>query len=148
MNEISESVAGPAAFAPVVGLMLVSAGKLAETLFDAELGREGLSLAKMRGLRQLADAPRPCGLAELASAMGCAKSNATTMVERLRAQELVDRQANPNDARRVHVSLTPAGELAYARGQALATVADTEMLGSLSPSESRQLASLLLKIGR
>lgn len=128
--------------------MLVSAGKLAETVFDAELAREGLSLAKMWGLRQLTEAAQPCGLAELASAMGCAKSNATTLVERLRARGLVNRESDPTEARRVHLTLTSAGEVAYAGGQELAAVADTEMLSSLSPSESRQLAGLLLKIGR
>jgi DNA-binding MarR family transcriptional regulator len=67
----------------------------------------------------------------------------TVRLNRLQAAGLIERQPNPHDGRGVLVYLTPAGkELAE---DALTTVlqAQTEIVGSLEPSDRNQLSQLL-----
>ena len=148
MNEIAASVrAVPGTFAPAVGLMLVSSGKLAEAVFDEALKGVGLSLAKMWGLRQLAEAGEPIALRELAERMGCAKSNASTLVDRLQTQGLVRRFPDPEDGRSVLLELTTEGMQIYATGVQLAAEAEPRLLSALSQTERQLLAELLTKFG-
>ena len=134
-------------FAPAVGLMLVSSGKLAEAVFDEALKQAGLSLAKMWGLRQLAEAGESLTLRELAERMGCAKSNASTLVDRLQAQGLVQRSPDPDDGRGVLLDLTAKGIRSYATGVRLAAEAEPRLLNALSQAERQLLAELLVKLG-
>lgn len=148
MNDMGTSGrAAPGAFAPDVGLMLVSAGKLTEAGFDEVLKGEGLSLAKMWGLRQLAEAGGPLPLGGLAERMGCAKSNASALVDRLEAQGLVRRVSDPEDGRGVLVELTTGGARGYDAGVRLAGEAEPLVLGALDQAERRTLAELLAKVG-
>ncbi len=148
MNDLSTSSrAVPGAFAPAAGLMLVSGGKLAEAVFDGVLKREGLSLAKMWGLRQLAEAGEPLPLRELAKRMGCAKSNASALVDRLEAQRLVRRFPDPEDGRGVLIGLTAGGVRGYDAGLRLAGEAESRVLGALDQAERRALTELLAKVG-
>lgn len=148
MNDMGTSGrAAPGTFAPDVGLMLVSAGKLAEAGFDEVLKGEGLSLAKMWGLRQLVEAGGPLPLGGLAERMGCAKSNASALVDRLEAQGLVRRVPDPEDGRGVLVELTTEGARGYDAGVRLAGEAEPRVLGALDQAERRTLAEFLAKIG-
>ena len=149
MNDMSlSSRVAPGAFAPAVGLMLVSGGKLAEAGFDEVLKREGLSLAKMWGLRQLAEADAPLSLGELAGRMGCAKSNASALVDRLEAQGLMRRVPDPEDGRGVLVGLTDEGVRDYDAGLQLAEEAESRLLDALDREECRTLGELLAKLGK
>ena len=127
--------------------MLVSGGKLAEAAFDGVLKEAGLSLAKMWGLRQLAEAGGPLTLRELARRMGCAKSNASALVDRLEAQRLVRRFPDPEDGRGVLIELTSEGVRGYDTGLRLAGEAESQVLGALDQAERRALAGLLAKVG-
>ena len=152
MNDTNTSVrALPGVFAPSTGLMLVMGGKLAEAGFDEALRRTGLSLAKMWGLRQLAEADGPLSLRELAGRMGCAKSNASALMDRLQAQGLVRRLPDPEDGRGVLVGLTAGGVSGYDAGLRLAAEAESHLeshlLGALDHAERRTLARLLAKLG-
>jgi len=148
VNDLAASVrALPGMFAPAVGLMLVSSGKLAEAVFDEALKQAGLSLAKMWGLRQLAEAGESLTLRELAERMGCAKSNASTLVDRLQAQGLVQRSPDPDDGRGVLLDLTAKGIRSYATGVRLAAEAEPRLLNALSQAERQLLAELLVKLG-
>ena len=132
-------------------MMLVMSGKLAEAVFDEALKREGLSLAKMWGLRQLAEADGPLSLRDLAGRMGCAKSNASALVDRLQAQGLARRFPDPEDGRGVLVVLTTEGASGYDAGSRLAEEAESRLesclLGALDRAERRTLAELLAKLG-
>lgn len=139
--------AAPGTFAPAVGLMLVSGGKLAEAAFDEALEGAGFSLAKMWGLRQLTEAGKPLTLRAFAERMGCAKSNASTLADRLQAQGLLQRCPDPIDRRGVLLELTPAGNRGYATGVQLAAAAEPRLLSALSQAERQLLAELLTKFG-
>jgi DNA-binding MarR family transcriptional regulator len=80
-----------------------------ESRVEDDLGAIGLSLARYGVLEQLASAPDPLSLGELAERLSCVRSNITQLVDRLEAEGLVRRAQDPADRRLVRAELTPAG---------------------------------------
>lgn len=68
------------------------------------------------------------------------------VVDRLARLGLVETAADPDDRRRLTVSLTDAGQKSFADGVATALKVSAETLGPLTASERAQLMALLLKI--
>lgn len=68
------------------------------------------------------------------------------VVDRLVRRGLVETAADPNDRRRLTVSMTEAGQQLYRDGVAIALRVSAETLGPLSQTERAQLLSLLLKM--
>ena len=69
------------------------------------------------------------------------------VVDRLLKRGFVATAADPEDARRMRVSITPAGLEAVERGTAAASAINAETLKPLAPAERRQLVELLRRIG-
>ncbi len=125
---------------------LLHAAHAAEQGVEDKLGAVGLSLAKLAALRALADAGESLPLTQLAERLSCVKSNITQLVDRLEADGLVQRQADPNDRRARLAALTPAGRAACREGTHIQQAAEERLLRKLTPDESRVLAGLLARI--
>jgi len=66
---------------------------------EERLADAGLSLPKLAALHQLSQAGDSLPLGQLAERLACVKSNVTQLVDRLEADGLVVRAADPNDRR-------------------------------------------------
>src|SRR5215831_8460410 len=95
--------------------VLHAAGTL-EARVEERLAEVGLSLPKLAALHQLTHAGDSLPLGQLAERLACVKSNVTQLVDRLEADGLVARAADPNDRRSRLAVLTDAGKSAYAKG--------------------------------
>ena len=125
---------------------LLHAAAAAQDEVEAKLGEIGLSLAKLAALKVLSDAGESLPLTQLADRLSCVKSNITQLVDRLEADGLVERQANPNDRRARLATLTASGRKACRDGSRIQESAEKHVLRKLTAAESRQLAELLTKI--
>ena len=139
---MNESAKAPAADLAT----LLHAAAAAQDDVEAKLGAIGLSLAKLAALKALSDAGESLPLTQLAERLSCVKSNITQLVDRLEADGLVQRQADPHDRRARLATLTAAGRKACREGSHAQAAAEQRLLRKLSASESRQLAELLGKI--
>jgi len=133
--------------APRVGLFAVlHASGVLESRTELKLAEVGLSLPKLAALRRLADAGGSLPLGQLAERLACVKSNVTQLVDRLEADGLVSREADPNDRRSRLAVLTDAGRSAYARGSEIHQRMEHELFSALTPQEAEQLHRLLAKL--
>src|SRR5438876_525489 len=119
-----------------------------EARVEARLAEVGLSLPKLAALHQLAQAGDSLPLGQLAERLSCVKSNVTQLVDRLEADGLVSRAADPNDRRSRLAVLTAAGRKAYTKGIEIQSQAEKELFSALSTEESKKLHELLAKLGR
>lgn len=94
---------------PAKILALLQAAKGLEERVERVLGEVQLSIAKFGVLSHLVDAVEAIPLSELASRVNCVRSNVTQMVDRLEAEGLVRRMANPADRRIILAELTDLG---------------------------------------
>ena len=117
-----------------------------ESRVEARLSDVGLSLAKLAALHQLTEAGESLPLGQLADRLSCVKSNVTQLVDRLEADGLVNRTADPNDRRSRLAVLTEAGRVAYSRGSEIQMQVERELFGVLTPAESDTLHQLLAKL--
>jgi DNA-binding MarR family transcriptional regulator len=123
---------------------------LAQLTFTVQgvLGRiaaaHDLSIVQTRLLGVLRDR-RPT-INELAGYLQLDKSSVTGLVDRAQERGLVRRSASALDARRVHVSITPAGRRLV--GQAAAAFADdiAGLVSDLSASERSRLSLLASRV--
>jgi DNA-binding MarR family transcriptional regulator len=126
--------------------VLLHAGKFTEMRLDAVLAPLGLSAAKWNALRHLMAAGGQLSLGQLAAKLSCVKSNATQLVDRLEADNLVRRLPNPDDRRAIHAQITPRGERAFAEGQRVVQAFEQELLESITPEEQHLLNKLLRRL--
>ncbi|GAA4040302.1 MarR family winged helix-turn-helix transcriptional regulator [Nonomuraea soli] len=125
--------------------LLSRAGKSARARVAVHLAAEGLRLWHMAVLAALADfGPHVQG--DLAARLGIDRSDMVKVVDELSEAGFVERTRDPADRRRVHVSLTPAGEAALRRLVSDAGAVDDSLLRPLDPEERATLRTLLLKI--
>jgi len=78
--------------------------------------------------------------------LSCVKSNVTQLVDRLEADGLVSRAADPNDRRSRLAVLTDAGRDAYQKGRQIQIETEQALFGALTPDESATLHTLLAKL--
>jgi DNA-binding MarR family transcriptional regulator len=83
---------------------------------EAALGEAGLSGAKFSVLSELVRSGEALPLSELAARLACVRSNMTQLVDRLEADGLVHRVADPNDRRSVKAQITEEGQRRQADG--------------------------------
>jgi DNA-binding MarR family transcriptional regulator len=119
-----------------------------ESRVESKLSDIGLSLAKLAALHQLTKAGESLPLGQLAERLACVKSNVTQLVDRLEADGLVSRAADPNDRRSRLAVLTAAGRKAYSKGSEVQAQAERELFSVLTPDEFRKLHDLLEKLRR
>jgi len=127
---------------------VLHAASALETRVEERLADAGLSLPKLAALHQLAQAGDSLPLGQLAERLACVKSNVTQLVDRLEADGLVVRAADPNDRRSRLAVLTEAGKTAYARGSQIQQHAEREIFEALTKEEASTLHALLAKIAR
>jgi len=119
-----------------------------EARVEERLAEAGLSLPKLAALHHLSQAGDSLPLGQLAERLACVKSNVTQLVDRLEADGLVVRAADPNDRRSRLAVLTDTGKTAYARGSQIQQQAEREIFATLNKEEASTLHTLLAKITR
>jgi DNA-binding MarR family transcriptional regulator len=96
---------------------LLRAAEAVQARLETALNEVGLSMAKFSVLSELTAEGEPLALCELANRLSCVRSNVTQLIDRLEAEGLVSRVADPQDRRSVRASLTPLGAERYSSGQ-------------------------------
>jgi DNA-binding MarR family transcriptional regulator len=109
--------------------------------------REGLSRTAAASLTRLAD-DGPIRLTELAVAEGVTQPSMSALVARLVDQGLVHRGSDPQDARVVLLSLTPAGQALVARRRADRRARLDHALAELSPDDVARIADAVPSLNR
>lgn len=127
---------------------VLHASSVLESRVEARLSDVGLSLAKLAALHRLTEAGESLPLGQLAERLSCVKSNVTQLIDRLEADGLVNRVADPNDRRSRLAVLTDAGRSVYAKGAEIQIQAERELFGALTADESDKLHELLRKLQR
>ncbi|HZF13558.1 MAG TPA: MarR family transcriptional regulator [Thermoanaerobaculia bacterium] len=145
MNETASAPPRPPA--PMAFLLLRAVHEL-EAELETALGRVGLSLAKYGVLSKLVDAGEPVALGCLAERCSCVRSNMTQLVDRLEAEQLVERVSDPSDRRSVRAALTAEGRVRHAEGARTLKEAEGELFAGLGEAERATLAELIRRIRR
>lgn len=122
--------------------LLHAAGAISDRL-ERALDDVGLSVAKHSALSRLAEAGEPLTLGELAEKLSCVRSNITQLVDRLEADGLVKRVADPADRRSIRAELTPLGVEKQAAGDAALASAQREIAERISAADLIGLESAL-----
>jgi DNA-binding MarR family transcriptional regulator len=125
---------------------LLHAAGVAQSHVESKLATIGLSLAKLAALTALREAGESLPLSQLAGRLSCVKSNITQLVDRLEADGLVSRAADPHDRRSRLAVMTAAGRKACEVGTRIQHHAERVLLSELSSTERRHLASLMAKL--
>ena len=110
---------------------------------ETALAAAGLSAPKASLLRLLAEARDPVALSELAKHSQCVRSNITQLVDRLEADGLVKRVADPGDRRVRRAALTPTGRKAHQEATRIMQTLEKSVAAALSAEEARALGQAL-----
>jgi DNA-binding MarR family transcriptional regulator len=107
-----------------------------------------LSLEDYKTLHALMIQPFPTEAtpAQLAEATNVTRAAMTSRLDRLASAELITREVEPQDRRRVMVRPTAAGRAAWDRHIYAGMARDQRMLSALSVAELKQLNALLRKV--
>lgn len=130
-----------------VGWALVQAARLHRSRMGDRLGELGLFAGQEQVVQALA-AEGQMTMGELASILRVRPPTASKTVSRLAALGLVERRAEPDDARVVRVSLTAEG---LAKADAIASLwedVESELLGDFDSKDRKRLRKLLRRIAR
>lgn len=109
--------------------------------------REGLSRTAAATLSRLSTSG-PARLTDLAAAEEISQPSMSTLVARLVGQGLVLREADPDDARAVRLSVTAAGEAKVAERRAARTRRLDTALAQLPPDDAAVIADALPALTR
>ena len=121
---------------------------MGELVLDNERRREvstalGMPFGRTRALRRIA--ARQMTMGELAHALGIDAPAATSVVDELEGQGLVERRPHPSDRRAKLVSVTPRGAAAARKADAILSRPPAGF-GALSDVELELLADLLGRV--
>lgn len=83
---------------------------------------------------------------ELGSRTELDSATLTGILDRLEAAGIIERRPNPTDRRAIHIHLTEKGMGTAKEIFRLMGIANSEFLGSLNPSEEKELRRLLDKV--
>lgn len=109
-------------------------------------GRHGRGAATARLLLALEEASDPMGVSEVGALIGVDQPRASRLVAQAMEEGLLQRHADPNDARRALIRLTGSGQEA-ARGLRVAREEQVaRALTQFTPQERSQLAELLERL--
>jgi DNA-binding MarR family transcriptional regulator len=142
------------AFAPEVEGALVRMNYVLRELrredAAAFAGSDDLSLEDYKTLHALMIQPWPVEAtpAQLADTLNITRAAITSRLDRLASAELVTRQVDESDRRRVLVRPTAAGRAAWNKHIFEGMARDQRMLAALSAGELKQLNALLRKVLR
>ena len=110
---------------------------------ETALAEVGLSGAKFGALKLLAGSREAMPLSELAAKSACVRSNITQLVDRLEADGLVRRVADPGDRRSVRAEITPLGRERCAAGAERVSVVHGEFRAALGGVDQDALQQAL-----
>ena len=131
---------------PLWRALLHAAGRVEATL-EGELAAEGLSISKLGMLSALVENGESLPLSRLAGKLACVKSNVTQLVDRLEAEGLVRRVADPTDRRSVLAEITPEGITRHEAGRRIVAEIELDLFGKLSGEERDGFARILEALG-
>ena len=117
-----------------------------EARLEAALGDAGLSGAKFSVLSELVRTGEPLALSELASRLACVRSNMTQLVDRLEADGLVRRVADPTDRRSVKAQITDEGQRRQADGARRVDALERDLATLVSDADGAALRRTLLAL--
>jgi DNA-binding MarR family transcriptional regulator len=126
---------------------VIGAAHEVEGRLEGALGAIGLSLAKLNVLKALADTDEPLPLSHLADRCCCVRSNITQLVDRLEAERLVERVADPSDRRSVRAALTATGRERHAEAVRIVGDTEREVFAGLGEEDRQALTRLLGRLG-
>ena len=127
-------------------MSILHAAHAIEDRIETALGNVGLSIAKHSALSRLSEAGEPLTLSELAERLSCVRSNITQLVDRLEADGLVRRVADPDDRRSVRAELTELGAEKQVAGSTEVARIHSEIAERLHSSDLGVLESALSSI--
>jgi DNA-binding MarR family transcriptional regulator len=127
---------------------VIGAAHEVEGRLEEALGTIGLSISKFNVLSRLAETDEPLPLSQLADRCSCVRSNITQLVDRLEADRLVERMADPSDRRSVRAALTDLGRERHAEARHRVGETEREVFAHLSEGDRRTLAGLLGRLGK
>ena len=125
---------------------VLGAAREVQMRLESALDEIGLSPAKAGVLKALVKAGEPMPLSELATCNKCVRSNVTQLVDRLEADGLVRRIADPDDRRVTLAELTLEGRKSYLEALRIITSQERELLRALGEHESEALTRALHQI--
>ena len=114
--------------------------------FDERLGAHGVSTPRSRVVVEVARS-QPVRLTELANAVGIAQGTASTLVDGLVREGLLERRPSPDDRRSVLLHVTPDGEALAREWVASYQRAAAELFAPLDDDELVALLDALRKLG-
>ena len=120
--------------------LLVRSLQESSRLAERKVGLSGAQLFTLQTLERTG----PVSLQDLALHTATHQSSVSVVVSRLVARSLVSRKPDPDDRRRVVLSLTPAGKIRLRRSP---TLAQERLLKGLAqmPARDRRMLALLLR---
>ncbi|GGZ26069.1 hypothetical protein GCM10010300_81790 [Streptomyces olivaceoviridis] len=113
---------------------------------EARLREKGASVARLRAMRMLASAPKPLRMRDLSEIAGIAARTATTIVDSLERDGLVERVRHPQDRRAFLVRLTDEGLRCHREAEEIDRLALAEATAALNADDRAQLRALLGRI--
>lgn len=125
---------------------LMRINRLLRGRVEQDMKAMDISPPQMWFLKRLHDAGEPQPVSFFADGVFSNRSNATQMIDRLQAEDLVKRIQNPNDRRSVLVELTALGEQRLHEGQERHERIVAEVLASLSEDEREDTLRVLERI--
>lgn len=113
--------------------------------FDERLGEHGVSTPRSKLLAEV-QRLQPVRLADLARAVGVTQGTASSLVDALVREGLVERAPDANDRRAVRLTTTPTGAAQAKRWLSDYAAAAQELLRGLTRDEQETLTRLLTKL--
>ncbi|POX58428.1 MarR family transcriptional regulator [Streptomyces sp. Ru62] len=113
---------------------------------EARLREKGASVARLRAMRMLAQAQKPLRMRDLSEMAGIAARTATTIVDSLERDGLVERVRHPQDRRAFLVRLTDEGLRWHREAEEVDRLALAEATAALDADDRAQLRALLGRI--
>ena len=124
-------------------ISLIWAAHSVQESLEQALQRHSLSIAKLNVLSRLAESGEPLSLSELASRLNCVRSNVTQLVDRLEAEGMVRREADPLDRRSIRAVLTASGRARQRVGAQELESAESRVGGLLAQHDRAALQRAL-----
>ncbi|MEU6536988.1 MarR family transcriptional regulator [Streptomyces sp. NPDC047000] len=113
---------------------------------EARLHGSGASVARLRALRMLARAREPLRMRDLSEMTGVAPRTATSIVDSLERDGLVERVRHPHDRRAFLLRLTDDGVRCHREAEEVDRVALAEATGGLDAEDRERFRELLGRI--
>lgn len=127
-----------------IGFFLRQANQRHVAIFTGRMG-DRLTTTQWAALSKLKEI-QPTSQNQLGRETAMDVATIKGVVDRLAARDFIQTAPDPNDGRRLILSLTPAGDAALARNVGIARAVTEETLSPLTSGERMMLIELLTKI--